>query len=349
MAALLVVAEMFLRNYGPCKITINGEKEITVNGGDTLLSTLTARKLFIPSACGGRGTCGLCKLKVLEGGGLLMPTEEPYLDEKERQENVRLSCQVRIRNDIKIQIPEELFAVKEYQAVTTEIKDLTYDIKLFRFELKDPAEIKYVPGQYVQLLAPVYEKSSEEVYRAYSIASDPAQKNFIDLIIRLVPGGICTTYCFDYLKLNDDVKFNGPYGEFRLTDNDNEMVWIAGGSGMAPFVSILHHMRNTNNQRKVTYYFGANTVADLFLTDEMKQFEKDLPNFKYVPVISKPGENENWQGETGLVTQAVERDVKNAADCEGYLCGSPGMIDASIVVLKKLGMSESKIYYDKFA
>jgi Na+-transporting NADH:ubiquinone oxidoreductase subunit F len=278
-----------------------------------------------------------------------MPTEKPYLDKKEREENVRLSCQVKVRNDLKIRIPEELFAVKEYTATCAEIKDLTHDIKLFRFELKDPPEIKFTPGRYVQLLAPVYEKSSEEVYRAYSVASDPANKNIIDLIIRLVPGGICTTYCFNYLKVKDSVKFNGPYGEFHLTDTDAEMVWIAGGSGMAPFVSILHHMRNTKNPRKVTYYFGANTVADLFLNDEMKQFEKDLPNFKYVPVISKPGENENWQGETGLVTQAVERNIKDAANCEGYLCGSPGMIDASIVVLKKLGMSEQKIYYDKFA
>jgi Na+-transporting NADH:ubiquinone oxidoreductase subunit F len=349
LAAVLVVAEAFLRNYGPCKITINNEKELNIKGGDNLLSVLTAEKIFIPSACGGRGTCGLCKLKVLEGAGPLLPTEEPYLDKKEIEDSVRLSCQVKVRNDLKIKIPEELFAIKEYTTRCTEIKDLTHDIKLFRFELTDPSEISYTPGQYVQLLTPVYEKSSEEVYRAYSVASDPAQKNIIDLIIRLVPGGICTTYCFEYLKVGDEVKMNGPYGEFRLTDTDAEMVWIAGGSGMAPFVSILHEMKNSNNQRKTIYYFGANKVEELFLTEQMKQFEKDLSNFKFVPVVAELGEGENWDGQTGLVTQAVERNVKNASDCEGYLCGSPGMIDAAIAVLKKLGMDENKIYYDKFA
>lgn len=349
LAAVLTVAEAFLRDYGPCKITINDEKELTVKGGDSLLSVLTAEKIFIPSACGGRGTCGLCKLKVLEGAGAVLPTEEPYLDKKEIAENVRLSCQVKVRNDLKIQIPEELFAIKEYTARCTEIQDLTHDIKLFRFELIEPAEIKYTPGQYMQLVAPIYEKSSEEVYRAYSIASDPAQKNIIDLIIRLIPGGICTTYCFEYLKVGDEVKMNGPYGEFRLTGTDAEMVWVAGGSGMAPFVSILHDMKNTNNQRKATYYFGANRAEELFLTEQMKQFEKDLPNFRFVPVVTQTSQGGNWNGEMGLVTQAVERNVKNAGDYEGYLCGSPGMIDAAIKVLKNLGMNKNKIYYDKFA
>lgn len=349
LAAVLTVAETFLRNYGPCKITINDEKELTIDGGISLLSALVGEKIFIPSACGGRGTCGLCKLKVLEGAGQLLPTEEPYLDEKEKADNVRLSCQVKVRNDIKIEIPEELFAVKEYTARCLEIKDLTRDIKLFRFELIDPAEIKYTPGQYIQLLTPIYKKSSEEVYRAYSVASDPAHKNIIDLIIRLVPGGICTTYCFEYLKVGDEVKMNGPYGEFRLSETDTEMIWVAGGSGMAPFVSILYDMKNKNTNRKTTYYFGAGKVKDLVLTEQMKQFEKDLPNFRFVPVVHEPGPDEKWDGETGLVTQAVERNIKNSGNREGYLCGSPGLIDAAIEVLKNLGMDQNKIYYDKFA
>jgi len=349
LAAVLTIAEAYLRNYGPCKITINNEKELTVKGGNSLLSVLTAEKIFIPSACGGRGTCGLCKLKVLEGAGEVLPTEEPYLDKKEIADNVRLSCQVKVRNDLKIWIPPELFAIKEYTTRCTQIKDLTHDVKLFRFELIEPETIEYIPGQYVQLLTPIYGKSTEEIYRAYSMASDPAQKNIIDLIIRLVPGGICTTWCFEYLKVGDQVRMNGPYGEFCLTDTDAEMVWVAGGSGMAPFVSILHDMKNKNSQRKATYYFGANKVEELFLTEQMRQFEKDLPNFKFVPVVAQPGQGGNWNGETGLVTQAVERNVKNAADCEGYLCGSPGMIDAAIKILENLGMKENKIHYDKFA
>ena len=349
LAAILVVSERYLADYGPCKITINNEKEMTVQGGKNLLSILTEKKIFIPSACGGRGTCGLCKLKVTEGGGLLLPTEEPYLEKEERDSNVRLSCQVKIRNDIKIEIPEELFAIREYTCKCTEIIDLTHDIKQFRFELLEPDTIDYVPGQYIQLLTPVYEKNSEEVYRAYSISSDPADKNHIELIIRLVPGGICTTYCFEYLKVGDEVKMNGPYGDFKLTDNDTPVVFIAGGSGMAPFKCILHHMKNTANKRNTVYYFGANRVKELFLLDLMRQFEKELADFHFIPAVSSPKPDEKWDGQIGRVTEVVERNLKNASQCEGYLCGSPGMVDAAEKVLVELGMREDKIFYDKFA
>jgi Na+-transporting NADH:ubiquinone oxidoreductase subunit F len=349
LALLLVVAELFFANYGQCNIAINENKKITVQGGASLLSTLSSQKIFIPSACGGKGSCGLCKVKILDGAGPLLPTEEPYLNKEEIQEKMRLSCQVKVRNDLKIQIPEELFNIKEYKCKCIEIRNLTHDMKLFRFELIDQPEITYTPGQYMQLFAPAYEKSKEEVYRAYSIASNPVDKNIIDFVIRLVPNGICTTYYFEYFKTGDNTKMNGPYGKFRLTDTDSEMIWIAGGSGIAPFISLLYQMKNTNSTRKVTFYFGANKVKELFLLEEMKQFEKDLPNFKFVPVIFKPQENEKWDGQTGLVTEAVSRRNENLANMEGYLCGSPGLINASIKVLKELGMKEEKIYYDKFA
>ena len=229
-----------------------------------------------------------------------------------------------------------------------DITDLTHDMKQFRLKLLEPETIDYVPGQYVQLLTPVYPGSDEEVYRAYSIASDPAEKNIIDLIIRLVPNGICTTYCFEYLKVRDQVKINGPYGDFRLSDTDAPIVFIAGGSGMAPIRNILYQMKNTANKRKATYYFGANIVKELFLLDQMKKFESELDNFKFVPIVATPAEDENWAGEQGFVTQAVQRNLKNASDCEAYLCGSPGMIDAAIKILIELGMSEENIFYDKF-
>jgi Na+-transporting NADH:ubiquinone oxidoreductase subunit F len=349
LAAVLVVSETFIANYGECEIEINQEKNLKVRGGGNLLSVLTQEKIFIPSACGGRGTCGLCKLKVLEGGGLLLPTEEPYLDKEERESNLRLSCQVKVRNNLKIRIPEELLAIKEYVCTCAEIKDLTHDIKQFRFELVEPKTIDYIPGQYIQLLTPVYEKSSEEVYRAYSMSSDPAEKNAIETIIRLVPGGICTKYCFEYLKEGDQVKLNGPYGEFHLSDSDSPMVFIAGGSGMAPMKCLFHHMQNTGNKRKTIYFFGANVVSELFLLDRMKQFEDELADFTFVPVVAKPAEGEEWNGETGLVTEAVERNLTDASQYEAYLCGSPGMIDASIAVLKKLGITQDRIFYDKFA
>ena len=345
---ILVVSEKLFADYGQCKININNEKDITVTGGKNLLSSLGGEKIFIPSACGGRGTCGLCKLKVLEGAGALLPTEEPFLDKNERESNVRLSCQVKVRNDLKILIPEELFAVKEYTCKCTDITDLTHDIKQFTFKMIEPDKIDFIPGQYVQFLTPAYAKNREEIYRAYSISSDPADKSKIELIIRLVPGGICTTYCFEYLKVGDEVKLNGPYGQFQLRDTDAAIIFIAGGSGMAPIKCMLHHMKNTGNKRKATYYFGANNIKELFLSDLMRQFESDLPNFKFAPVVRAFEPNENWDGEKGLVTEAVMKNEKDASQCESYLCGSPGMIDASIKVLKSLGMSEDKIFYDKF-
>jgi len=348
LALLLVVSEKFIANYGECTIDINGKKQIQVQGGQSLLSYLTQEEIFIPSACGGRGTCGYCKLKVKEGGGLLLPTETPFLTDTEQKDNIRLSCQVKVRNDIFIEIPEELFSVRQFTCLCSEIVDLTYDIKLFRFKINDSDQIDYVPGQYIQLFTPIYFKGGEEVYRAYSIASDPVDKNIIELIIRLVPGGICTTYCFEHLKVGDEVKLNGPYGDFKLSDTDAPIIFIAGGSGMAPIRCILNQMRNTNNKRKATYYFGANRVKELFMLDEMAQYEKDLEDFRFVGVVASPDEDEQWQGHTGLVTEAVEKELKNADQCEAYLCGSPGMIEASRKVLTKLGMSEDKIYYDSF-
>ena len=349
LAALLVLCEKYVVNYGPCKITINSEKELNIQGGKPLLTILRDEKIFIPSACGGRGTCGVCKCKVLDGAGPILATETPFLNKEEQADNVRLSCQVKVRNDIAIEIPDELFNVKEFDVVCAEIKDLTYDMKRFRFELKEPSNVKFVAGQYMQLFCPKYKGSSEEVYRAYSIASDPNANNLIDLIIRRVPNGICTTWCFEHLKEGNPVKMNGPYGEFRLSESDAPMVFVAGGSGMAPFVSILHYMQNNKSNRQAKYFFGGNTTKDICMTDEMKAFEEALEGFEFIPVVAGPEEGSNWSGETGLVTESVQRQFKDLSGHEGYLCGSPGMIDAAAKVFTTLGMPEDKIYYDKFA
>ena len=348
LAAVLVLAERVLLDYGECTITINDDKKLTVDGGSSLLEALTSNSIFVPSACGGRGTCAYCKLKVLEGGGILLPTEEPYMDERERKENVRLSCQVKVRNDLRIEIPEELFNIRQYSGECTRITDLTHDMKAFRFELRDPPEMGYVPGQYVQLLAPSY-NGSEEVYRAYSISADPLEKNVCELVVRLVPNGICTTWCFEHLKEGDPVTFNGPYGDFRLSDTDKPMIFIAGASGIAPIKCILHHMKNSGIRREAAFYFGANLVKELCYTELMRQFETELEAFTFIPVVARPEEGVEWAGETGLVTEALGRNVPDASGHEAYLCGSPGMIDASISVLTELGMPEENIFYDKFA
>ena len=353
LATLLVFAEKVITNYGDVEVDINkGTKKFTVRGGGSLLETLTTQKIFIPSACGGRGTCAYCKVKVLEGAGQLLPTEEPYMDAKERAEGIRLSCQVKVRNDVKIEIPEELFQIREYTTVCEKIIDYTYDMKQFNLKLVEPSEIRYIPGQYIQLLTPPYPGNAEEVYRAYSISSDPADKAGLELIVRRVPGGICTTYLFDHLRDAETVRINGPYGKFYLRDTAVPIIFIAGGSGIAPIKCILHHMKNTSNKRKAVFFFGVRTTKDLFLLDEMRQFEKDLADFTFVPIVSQPEQGSGWTGATGRVTNVAAEYLKkmgDVSDCEGYLCGSPGMIDSAVQVLISLGISEERQYYDKFA
>lgn len=348
LAALLVLAEKRVANYGPCTIVVNDKREMTVEGGGSLLGALVDNEMFIPSACGGRGTCGFCKVKVTDGGGPVGPTEKPFLTDRELEQNIRLSCQVKVRGPVRLEVDPQLLQVRKYQATVEAIEDLTYDIKLFRFRLTDPAEIDFIAGQYVQLYTPRYKRGTGDVYRAYSIASNPEDRSMIELIIRRVPNGICTTWCFDHLGVGDEIQFTGPYGDFMLSETDADIVFVAGGSGMAPIVSMLHHMRNRSIDRNAKYFFGGNAVADIFNHELMAEFEKDLPNFEFIPTVANPGEDE-WSGRTGLVTEAVGEVIDDTSACEGYLCGSPGMIDATVKVLTEKGMPEEKVYYDKFS
>jgi Na+-transporting NADH:ubiquinone oxidoreductase subunit F len=348
LAVLMVIADATIANYGDVKININDDKEITVKGGKPLLGSLMDQKIFIPSACGGKGSCGLCKVKVTSEIGDYLPTELPWISEEEKKDNTRLSCQIKLKKDISIQIPEELFNVKEYQTEVVSIKDLTYDIKEITLKLLEPQEIHFKAGQFIQFQVPEYELTAEPVYRAYSMASNPQIKGSVELEIRLVPNGICTTYVFEHLKTGDTVTINGPYGEFFLRDTDSELVFIAGGSGMAPIKAMLSDMHEKQINRKTSYFFGARSTRDLFLVEEMRELEKKLPDFTYIPALSEPSAEENWDGETGLITEVLSRHLKSVENLEAYLCGSPGMIDASIAVLTEKGLSEDLIYYDKF-
>jgi Na+-transporting NADH:ubiquinone oxidoreductase subunit F len=347
LAGVLTFAERKIMHYGACTITVNDDRVLTVQGGASLLESLVQNAIFIPSACGGRGSCAYCKVTVLEGGGAMLPTEDPYLDDAEREAGVRLSCQVKVRNDLKIRIPEHLFNVRSFQARCERIRPLTHDIREFRFALTDPPVIAYTPGQYIQLQSPAYD-GNEDVYRAYSMSSDPADAHAIELVVRLVPGGICTTWCFEHLKEGDPVAFNGPYGDFRLSGTEAPIVFIAGGSGMAPIKCLLHQMQNEHIDREAVFYFGANRVDELFYLDEMKAFEAALPRFTFVPVIRNPEPADRWTGETGLVTDAVRKHLADGARHEAYLCGSPGMIKASNLVLAQCGVTEDRIFYDAF-
>ncbi|MCF6463624.1 NADH:ubiquinone reductase (Na(+)-transporting) subunit F [Clostridium sp. Cult1] len=349
LAFLLTLADRTIANYGEMKITINDDQEYIVDGGNTLLAALIDEKIFIPSACGGKGTCGYCKVKVLEGGGPVLPTEMPWLTEEELEEKVRLSCQCKIKEDIRIEIPEELFNVKEYQVTVESIEDMTPVIKKLRLRFKEGEEISFKPGQYIQLKAPIYEGNDEEVYRAYSIASPPSEKNYIDLIIGYVPDGIATTYVHKHIKVGDTVDINGPYGDFYYQDKyDNEMILVAVGTGMAPILSILYHMKDQDIKRKARFYFGARTPEDLFLIDELKELEETLYDFEFIPTLSRALDEHNWTGARGRVNVLLDEHIKSPDDKEAYLCGSPAMIDTVVEVLKEKGILEENIYYDKF-
>jgi Na+-transporting NADH:ubiquinone oxidoreductase subunit F len=350
LAILMVIAESTIGNYGIVKVLINdGDKDLDVEGGQNLLTTLKSEKVFIPSACGGRGSCGLCKCKVKSGAGDILPTELPWLDAQERQDNIRLACQIKVKRDISLEIPEELLYVREFQTQVTDITDLTHDIKQVTLKLLDPVDIEFKSGQFAQIETPEYELTDEPVYRAYSISSIPSQHDAIEMEIRLVPNGICTTYVHNHLKVGQKVTMNGPYGDFRRSDTQKPMVCIAGGSGMAPLKSILLDMLEKGINRKCYYFFGARSKRDLFLTDLMQELEGKLPDFKFIAALSEPDEADNWEGETGLITDVVARHIEDATEMEGYLCGSPFMIDACIKTLTGLGMPEESIFYDKFA
>lgn len=347
-AILLTIADRTIGDYGQVTMTINEEKQFTVTGGSSLLSTLIEEKIFIPSACGGKGTCGYCKVQVHEGGGPVLATELPFLTEDEMKRDVRLSCQCKVKQDIKIKIPEELFNVREYSADVISITDLTDIIKLVRFKLPEGEQIRFKPGQYVQLKAPIYEGSDEEVYRAYSIASSPGHTDYLELIIGYVPQGIATTYVHRHLEVGDRVDINGPYGDFYYQDNDREMVMVATGTGVAPILSLLNYMKENNIKRKATFYFGAKTPKDLFMLDYFKELEETLYDFKFVPTLSRATEEHNWDGERGRVTNAIDKLMDNGENKEAYLCGNEAMIDSVVKELEKKGMPKDLIYYDKF-
>jgi Na+-transporting NADH:ubiquinone oxidoreductase subunit F len=349
LAGLLVLAEKKILNYGTCHIDVNsGKKTLAVDGGSSLLSSLAEQNIFIPSACGGRGSCAYCKLKVNSGGGMIGPVEEPYLSADERKQNVRLACQVKVRKDLVVEIPEELFSVRRFRAKLVHKKPLTHDIVELRMALTEPNVIDFEAGQYVQLESAEY-KGKDTVMRGYSMSSVPSDVKHVELIVRLVPDGICTTWVFQHLKEGQELFFSGPYGHFHLSDTTAPIICIAGGSGMAPIWSIVRDMKEKGIARPTTYFFGALTQRDLFFMDEFKKLEQECPWFKFVPALSKEPADSGWTGERGLITDVVGRHFPDASQHEAYLCGSPGMIDASVAVLKKNGMPEANVFYDKFS
>lgn len=353
-AALISVLDKVVNNYGDVKIDINnGKKKLEIKGGSSLLSSLSEEGIYLPSACGGRGSCGACKCQIKTDVGPILPTEFPYLSNDEIAINTRLACQIKIKKDLTIVIPDELFNVKQFSGKVLSIKNITYDIKEVLIDIGSES-IEFTSGMYVQLIVPPYEKIKDYNQRAYSISSKPSDKNHIELLIRLVPGGIATTWVHNFLKKGDQISLIGPFGEFQKQETDAAMICVAGGSGMAPFKSILYDMfENEDTEREVWYFFGARTLKDLFYLEELRELEVKWDKFHFIPALSEAQQDNDWNGEIGLITDILDKYLKfnmaHLENKEGYLCGSPGMINACIEVFNNNGISEDNIYYDKFA
>ena len=347
LAAGLMIAERFLVNYGICKLDINaGEKPLELEGGQTLLSSLYANEIFIPSACGGKGSCGHCKITVTSGGGPVLPTETPYLTRKEIRSGVRLACQVKIREDIYVRIPEDFLNVRLFSATVLSTQSLTHDIKEVRVKLNDPPEISQRPGQYVQIQAPSPEGP---VFRAYSISSAVYEPNEVEVVVRLIPGGIGSTYVHN-LQVNDEVIFTGPYGEFYLNENPSvEIICVGGGAGMAPMKNIIYSLYDRWPDRSCWLFFGCRTTEDIFYLEQFKELESKHPNFHVIYALSdelKP--EEKWDGETGFIHLAVDKYLEDGISRQAFLCGPPLMIEAVTRVLEDKGIRPEDIFYDEF-
>lgn len=357
LAILIDLTDKLVNNYGICKISINkGKKDLEIKGGTPLLFTLAEEKIFVPSACGGRGSCGACKVQVTNDIGPLMPTETPYLTKDEIETNTRLACQVKVKQDINLQIPEAIFNVQKMQGTVLSIVDLTYDIKEVKLSIAE--NISFEPGYYAQFETPKYKhnkKTKECTYRAYSIASSKNTKGEIEFLIRLVPDGIITTYVHNYLQVGDKINLVGPFGEFYVRDTKATMVCVAGGSGMAPFKSIFNSMIEDGifRNREIWYFFGARAIRDCYYMDWLYELEKKYANFHFIPALSDPLPEDNWEGPTGLITEVLDgylkKDIDPHSTREGYLCGSPGMLDACMAVMGKNNMKTEEIFFDKFA
>lgn len=394
LIVLILFAKAKLMPSGLVKITLNGEKILEVDAGDTILTTLGNNKIFLPSACGGGGTCAMCKCQVLDGGGEILPTEKPYFKRKEIQEKWRLGCQVKVKQDMDITIPEEVFGIKKWECEVVSNDNVATYIKEFVVNLPEGETVNFKAGGYIQIDVPECEvdfktdlykiddqykeeydsykvwdlkmKNDEPIYRAYSMASHPAEGNRIMLNIRIatppwdrdknkfmdVNPGICSSYIFSR-KPGDKVTISGPYGEFFMQDTDREIVFVGGGAGMAPMRSHIFHLFHTlKTKRKVNYFYGGRSSRELFYTEQFRAIEKEFPNFKYTIALSEPLPEDNWTGCTGFIHQVVYdtllKDHSDPEEIEFYMCGPPLMNSAVLKMLDDLGVEKEMIRLDEF-
>lgn len=349
LAFILESASSVIADYGEKHIIVNDHNDLIVAGGSPLLSSLMAKKIFVPSACGGKGTCSFCKVRVLEGGGPLLPTELPILDGDEIRDNVRLSCQVKVREDMKIEIPEDLFLAKEYRACVRKIERLSHDNKGVTLRIVSPEEgIDFLPGQYIQLEVPPSRLSRGPEFRAYSISSSARDRQNIQLVVTLVEGGIVSTYVHSHLKEGEYVVVRGPFGDFYLRESDRDILFVATGSGLAPIMSILHQIEEEGIQRKTTLIFGDRRPHDLYFQDQLNAWAGSLKNFTYIPTLTRLTEEDTWEGETGRVTEMINKYIPDNYAVDAYICGMPAMVESCIDLLARKGIKEPNVFFDEF-
>ena len=389
---VLVFVRKKLAPQGKVKININDEKEIEVEPGNSLLATLANEQIFLPSACGGGGSCGMCRCQVLEGGGTILPTETGFFSRKEQQNNWRLGCQVKVREDMKININPQIFGIKKWECEVVSNRNVATFIKEFVVKLPEGEHLKFLSGGYIQIDVPAIDVNYKDIdvdeeyradwekfgmfdlvmhnpepqFRAYSMASYPAEDNIIMLNVRIatppfdrvnggfmkVNPGVCSSYIYS-LKPGDKVTISGPYGEFHIKDTKREIIFIGGGAGMAPMRShILDLFLTKHTDRKVSYWYGGRSLRELFYIDDFRKIEEENPNFKFNIALSAPLPEDNWTGYVGNIHEVLlENYLKNHSEpeeIEYYLCGPPMMTAAVLKMLDSLGVPKEMISFDDF-
>ena len=389
LVGVLVFAKAKLVASGEVKIMINGDpaNTITTSAGSTLLNTLSDQKIFIPSACGGKGSCGVCTVNVIEGGGAMLPTETSHISRGEAREGCRLSCQVKVKEDMKIEIPAEVFSVRKWECTVLSNHNVATFIKELILELPTGESVPFRAGGYIQIEAPPHvvnykDYDIEEEYRgdwdqfdqwryvsevpdavtrAYSMANYPEEAGIIMLNVRIasppprtpdVPPGIMSSWMFN-LKPGDKATISGPFGDFFAKPSENEMIFVGGGAGMAPMRShIFDQFRRLSTDRKVTFWYGARSYREAFYVDHFDKIAKENPNFEWHLALSEPQPEDNWTGLTGFIHQVLLdnylKDHDSPEDCEYYICGPPMMNNAMIQMLTDLGVENENIMFDDF-
>lgn len=384
---IILFAKSKLVASGNVDVLINGEKTISVPVGGKLLGALANESLFVPSACGGGGSCAQCRVKVHEGGGSLLPTEEGHISKREAATGERLSCQVTVKQDMKIEIPEEVFGVKKWECTVISNDNKATFIKELKLAIPDGESVPFRAGGYIQIECPphtvnykdfdvpeeyhedwdkfnIWRYSStadEDVVRAYSMANYPGEEGIIMLNVRIaspppnnpdVPPGLMSSYIWS-LKEGDKVTISGPFGEFFAKETDNEMVFIGGGAGMAPMRShIFDQLKRLSSKRKISFWYGARSLREAFYVDEFDDLAEKNENFTWHMAMSDPQPEDNWEGYTGFIHNVLLeeylKDHPAPEDCEFYMCGPPMMNQAVINMLLDLGVEESNIMLDDF-